>query len=124
MMKTYSWLGVGVLVLILSWDVPTAQAQATSIYSPSTSNIVPGAQRGPSLTTNYYGLVRAQADARKSEVLNAQQHHQARVRALGRQNINSRTVAGSMTTFMPQYFNTTGIQIPIVRPQRPRISRR
>jgi hypothetical protein len=122
MMNRYGWLGVGVLVLMLGWDGPQAQAQLTTgTYSPATLNLSQtGAQRSPSLTANYYGLMRGQAGAAKSRTTRERQR-QAQLRALMRQLLNAQTAMANIPGFMTanQFFNTNGIQVPKVQAQRP-----
>jgi hypothetical protein len=99
-MKTFGWLGVGALVLVLAWDAPSVQAQAPGAYSPNASTFSPaGGFRRPSLTTNYYNLVRTPTGVQQNGVGRSQlyKHRQQVVR---RAPADPQAIMGNIPGFM------------------------
>jgi hypothetical protein len=120
MMRTYSWLGVGMLVLFLSGDAAKAQAPTTGVARPLSAMFqTTGVQQNPTLTANYFGLVQAQSNARQSQLFRAQLSQQAQIRTQAQR----RSAAQANFTNLP-WFATNWIQIRTVPVQRPRNGRR
>ena len=118
-MKLYGWLGIGALIVLAGWKAPTAQAQTTSNYTPlSASFQTTGVQRTPTITSNYYGLVRSHPVARPTHVLNTQQRQQVQAQTAARLRANTHATYAGLPWFATNWYQIRAV--PVQRPRRAR----
>jgi hypothetical protein len=119
-MKACSWLGVGVLAVLLGWDAPKAQAQAAGTSKPLSSMFqTTGAQPSTSLSANYYALMQAQHNAGKNQVAHPQQSRAGQSRAQAPMRVNPRAAFANLPWFATNWF-----QVRTMSPQPLKKTRR